>query len=365
MEPEIAAAEQTVGHVALPLGGELPPVPAGWSSFENEWLKLHYPPDLAAQMRELQEAAPQARAQLSELLGRPVLSRVEVRVARTPREMEQLAPTGSRFPKYASGLAYSERRLVLLTAEPRYPGERHRLVEVFRHELAHVALHDALGRENVPLWFNEGFAVHASGEAEMARLQTLWTATLAKTLLPLQDLSHRFPADATTASIAYAQAADFVRFLLKNGQEHRFRSLLERVAEGQEFEQALADAYATDLWTLESEWRADAARRYTFWPFLFGSSTIWAFALGLVVWGYVRRKRRAQIKLERWAVEEAEEDAELVALARQREEEAQRLQLLLRYAREQNAPYVLVTQQPSTPSDLPSIEHEGGRHTLH
>lgn len=307
----------------------LPAPPADFSEYDAGWITLSYHPSLTREVAPLKQSAQKVKDELTSLLGRRVLDRVYVRVGRTPSEMATLTPKGGGFPKYASGLAYSELGLVLLTAEPRYPGERLELLEVFRHELAHVALHDALGRDNVPRWFNEGWAVHASGEAQGARLQTLWTATLAKTLLPLADLTRRFPADANAASIAYAEAADLIRFLLKDGQEPRFRDLLDRIAQGQSFDAALANAYSTDVATLESEWRADVARRYTFWPVLFGGSTLWMVAMGLFVWGYVKRKRRNATKLKRWEREEALEDA--------------RRELAMRLAREHGVHIVLAS----------------------
>jgi hypothetical protein len=296
--------------------------------------------------------------------------------------METLAPEGSRFPRYASGVAFSELGLVLLTATSRYPGERHDLVEVFRHELAHIALHDALHRDRVPRWFNEGFSVHASGEASSARLSTLWTATLSGNLLPFSKLTRSFPQDANTASVAYAQAADLVRYLLSQGQEHRFSALIERVAGGQEFEAALSDAYSTDMYTLEKVWREDVARRYTFWPVIFGGSFIWMGALALLVGGYARRRKRAQKKLARWAQEEAFEDAR-----RQWTERAlSRSQALVSGTQSPlqlggaerpqrtlgEAPETSVAGQaslehgvPVLGAPVPSVEHEGVRHTLH
>lgn len=351
---------------------DLPPIPEGFSVQDLGWLSVAYHPSLAAKMRLILDEAEQIRAELTATLGRSVLGRVHLRVGRTAGEMETLAPIGSGFPRYASGVAYSELGLVLLTATPRYPGERLILAEVFRHELAHIALHDAVSRDRVPRWFNEGFAVHASGEASSARLSTLWTATLSGNLIPFRKLTSSFPADAMTASVAYAQAADLVRFLLRQGEEHRFSALIQRVAGGQSFESALSDAYSTDMFTLEQHWREDVARRYTFWPVIFGGSLIWIAALGLLIWGYFRRRARATQKLARWTHEEAIEDAR-----------RQWAQSLLERARavveavgavgssstEGDQLPVAVTQDeraiPIFVRPVPKVEHDGERYTLH
>lgn len=354
----------------------LPQTPSEFSTYDGGWIQMAYHPSLASRVRSLQEEADKVKSQLSTVLGRPVLRKVFVRVGRTAGEMETLAPSGTGFPRYASGVAYSELGLVLLTSVSRYPGEDLDLGEVFRHELAHIALHDAVGRDNVPRWFNEGFAIHASGEAQTSRMQSLWTATVSGNLLPFARLTRSFPNDASTASVAYAQAADLVRFLLRNGQEHRFEALIHRLGRGQEFNAALADAYQIDMYSLEKTWLEDVARRYTFWPILFGGSLIWVFAFGLMIGGYLKRKRRAEVKLNRWAEEEAREDA-------RREELTRRVLSLESIA--QGGKTHLILREGATVHDktegllsadrrsqigilvhpIPTVEHEGERFTLH
>jgi hypothetical protein len=347
---------------------QMPLIPEGFSVQEFGWLTAAYHPSLAAKMRVLLEEAEAVRAELTATLGRPVLGKVHLRVGRTAGEMEMLAPQGSGFPRYASGVAYSELGLVLLTATSRYPGERHVLAEVFRHELAHIALHDAVSRDRIPRWFNEGFAVHASGEASTSRISTLWTATLSGNLIPFTQLTRSFPADATTASVAYSQAADLVRFLLRQGEEHRFGALIERVASGQSFDEALADAYSTDMFTLEQRWRENVAKRYTFWPVIFGGSLIWIGALGLLVWGYLRRKSRAKIKLDRWAREEALEDVRRAwvqsVLARSRAV----IESAVSMRASSDASFSADSERQPVQvivSTLPTVEHDGKRHVLH
>lgn len=294
-------------------------VPAGFTSYQGGWLTIAYPLAMRDKVQPLIEEADSFRNVLTSFFGRPVLlardkePSVWVIVARTPGEMASLAPQGYPPPKYASGVAYSSIGLVLLTIDPVAPGQLHTLEEVFRHELAHVAVYDALGGAHVPRWFNEGFAIHVSGESSMARLQTLWTATVANQLIPLSSIDHSFPADADKASVAYAQSSDIVRYLLRNQETERFRSFVDRMnprsaRDAQPFEVALREAYGADLRELEYEWKADAAKRYTFWPILFSGGFVWAGALVLFGMAWRRRRRHHHETLQRWEREEAEED---------------------------------------------------------
>ena len=246
--------------------------------------------------------------------------------------------------------------LVLLSIHPVHPNANHDVEEIFRHELAHLALHDALSGRPVPRWFNEGFAVLASGETSLTRYRELMTATLSDTLLPFSEIERSFPADELTVGVAYAEAVDVVRFLMRQEEHHRFAALVERVRKGQSFEAALKDAYGVDLATLEYEWREDVAKRYTFWPVLFSGSVVWVGTIGLFVLAWRRRRKRSQDTLERWAREEAAEDALKHKLAAA--EASDRVHIVI--AR-RNPPQL----PPRSDVDVPKVEHDGQWHTLH
>jgi hypothetical protein len=348
---------------------ELPAVPAGFNTVDAGWIHFSYPPSTRGRIEPLIVAADSIRQELAARLGHAVLPNVHVRVARTPGEMTTLAPEGAPYPRYASGVAYSEIGLVLLTLSPSVPSSLYDVGEVFRHELAHVALEDATGGSiRVPHWFNEGLAVHLSGESSLLRLKTLSTATLAGRLVPLGRLERGFPSDATAADLAYAESADVVRFLLRQQDRDRFPALIARVREGQSFVAALRDAYGLDLPTLEYEWREEIAKRYSFWPVLFSGSLVWAGVLLLFVLGFRRKKKKSQETLERWAREEAY--AELMRARESLSSAPPRVHIVLP-GHEAQVPSSVPSDLPAMPpapmfdGDVPRVEHDGRWHTLH
>lgn len=361
---EPASAEHTRPGDAphVPQGQRsLPRPPDGYNTHDGGWVRFAYHPSVIDKVQPLIQEAEAFKIELQERLGQRVLERVDVRVARTPREMRSLAVPGTSVPSYAAGLAYSQLGLVLLTIQPLYPNSEHNLLEIFKHELVHVALHDAVQGEPIPRWFNEGLAVQLSGENRATRLWTLWSATLSENLIPLNQLEATFPADPNSASVAYAEAADFVRFLTRNQEEHRFRAAVARVKTGQPFVAALGDAYGSEISSLEYEWLEDVARRYTFWPVLFSSTVIWMGVLGLLVWGWRRRKAQSAVTLARWAREEAREDAQ-----REREvveETPPRVHIVLTRPTEPEVPEIGPARGGQT--DVPKVEHDGRWHTLH
>ncbi len=346
-------------------GAELPSPPEGFNTYDGGWLRLAFPPSKRHRVQPLIHEADAFRERLRDLFGYPVLNHVSVHVARTPGEMATLAPVGSPFPNYAEGVAYPGLGLILLTIDPKHPNSAHDLSEVFRHELAHLALHEALEGHHVPLWLNEGFAIHLSGESSLARLQTLWTATLAETLMPLSQLDRQFPDDIVQTPIAYAQSADVVRHLLRTRYNQRFVAMLHRVRGGQPFAKAMTDAYGFDVYgvgenSLEDEWRRDVAKRYSFWPVLFSGSMVWIGALGLFVVGYYRRRKRQRLTLDRWAVEEAAEIAPAVAQL-----PAGRMHIVLAPKDGSPDPLLPEFKKPTRDMEVPKVEHEGSWHTLH
>jgi hypothetical protein len=323
----------------------VPPVPQGYVTRDLGWLTLSFPPGAEERVASLLRDADSVKADLATALGQPVLDHVEVRIAPTVADMARLAPAAIPPPSYASGVAYSRLRLVLLSMLQPRGGEAVDLDEVFRHELAHVALDDSVRGQHVPVWFNEGLAIWLSGENRFDRESVLWHATLSGTLLPFSDLDRRFPADNFEVGIAYAESADFMRFLMRKTGQARFASMIGRVREGQPFDRAISDSYGGDLRHLEFQWRAEAERRYSVFPILTGGGIVWVVVIGALVLAYAKKRRRAKKILERWGREEAFEDALRAREAALAEDELVN---------------VSVAAMPSV-----RIEHDGRWHTLH
>ncbi|WP_394825286.1 peptidase MA family metallohydrolase [Pendulispora albinea] len=364
MTPRAALAEPVVAAprdaplVLQPNGVRIPPVPTAYSDKDLGWLRLRYVPGARERVEPILHEAEAMKSQLRDWFGAPVLDQLEVRVARTPEEMAALAPDGLPPPEYATGVAYAPLHLVLLSlSAPEANADAPDIKEVFFHELVHIALYDAVQGRHVPRWFNEGLAIHVSGESRFLRLKTLWEATISRQTIPLADLDSSFPQDRYEVSVAYAESADFVRFLLRDPDRARFVSLIERVRNGAPFDRALADAYGTDLRKLEFQWREEIAKRYTFLPVLTSGSLLWVLVFFALVYGYAKKRRKAKETLERWAREEAALDAAKAAAAAA--------------AAAAESPASAPLSEPlgggprPHPAGLPRIEYEGRWHTLH
>jgi hypothetical protein len=332
---------------------DIPPVPANYIRKDLGWLQLSYPPSASERVAPIVRDADAVKAELVEALGQPVLERVEVRIALTTADMARLAPVHAPPPEYASGVAYNGMHFVLVSMLQPRGAEAVDIEETFRHEMAHVALEDAVAGRHVPVWFNEGLAITLSNEIAFARRETLMKATWQGTLIPLSDLDRSFPRDNHEVSVAYAQAADFMQFLRRREDRARFVSMIERVRDGQAYDRAISDAYGSDLRKLEFQWRSELERRFSIIPALTGGGIIWVGVIGALGFAYVRRRRRSKAILDKWEREEAIEDALATRAAAVADSDAE------------NASTAVSIRRVSVKAAPAKVEHDGRWHTLH
>ncbi|HTB72514.1 MAG TPA: peptidase MA family metallohydrolase [Polyangiaceae bacterium] len=349
-ETAVELPPRDVSVVVQPGAAKLPPLPPDFEQLEHGWITLELPASIGDRGDALLREADAFRARLAEDFGQPALEGVVVRVARTPEQMTELAPETAPPPAYAAGVAYPSLHLVLLTLQAPQTWDAPDLLELLRHELTHVALTEAVAGHHVPRWFDEGLAIHESGELPWARTKTLWDATLGKHLLPLSYLDRGFPGDSYEVNEAYAESADFVRFLMRDTDRARFGALLQRVRVGIPFDRTLEDAYGADVRKLEYEWREELGRRFGVIPMITGGGLLWVLIAGLAGAAWMKKRRRARAKLAEWAREEAEMDAAIAASRAPREGAAG-------LPSDDDVP-------PRMPS-VPVVEHDGRWHTLH
>lgn len=344
-----APRDELVAH------GALPPLPPHYVTKDLGWMELSYPPAANERVESILANANTWKAQIDDAFAQPVLSKVTVRIAPTFGDMARLAPEDAPPPGYASGVAYHGRHLVLLTMMSPRGAEATDLDETLRHELAHVALEDAVGGKHVPVWFNEGLAIWLSGEAPWARTQILAQATMQDRLIPLSDLDRSMPPNPFEVNIAYAESADFTAYLLRKSDRLRFNSMIERVREGQGFDRAVAEAYNADLRKLELEWHHKLERNYSVVPILLGGSLLWVGVMALVVVAWAKRRKRTKAILARWEREEALEDARLAKAAAES----------IRAAADEAARSGSDVAAPSIIKVTLKTEQNGDFHTLH
>jgi hypothetical protein len=219
--------------------------------------------------------------------------------------------TATGMPRWAAGVANPARGEIMIA---RYApdGSTTNLSSLLKHEMAHVALHRAVGGAAVPRGFHEGVAEAFSDDVSFARAQTLATAVFGGGVPGAEGLNRAFrDDDPLDVSVAYAAARDlatYLRFHDANGSD--FRQLLGGLRLGHNFEYSVVRAYGLGLDELVNTWREGLPGRFVWYALLTGGGMPLALVMPLVGAAWWRRRR---VLRRAWARLDREE-----ALARQR-----------------------------------------------
>ena len=130
-----------------------------------------------------------------------------------------------------------------------------------RHELAHLALHEAIG-DLPPRWFDEGYASFAAGE--LARDDVLATnVALAFTgIPPLDSLDAFFAGGESRAQTGYALARGAVAEIAALDPARGLSLFFPNWRESGSLDQALRRSFGVTEAGFEARWRASTRRRY-------------------------------------------------------------------------------------------------------
>jgi hypothetical protein len=224
------------------------------------------------------------------------------------RRLDSLS--SGRAPPWGAAVAVPGARTILLRADV---GD---VYETLRHELAHLALHQAIG-VRVPLWFDEGYASWAAGEWERLGALELNLAVVRGAVPDLRGLDGALRGSATTADAAYALAVSAVTELARRHPSRSLAPLLHRLGAGQDFEASVQATTGLTLAQFDVEWRRNLRKRYSLGTWLLAGGGWGILALGL--WALVRRRRKAD-RARRAALDQgweiSPEDAALFELDR-------------------------------------------------
>jgi hypothetical protein len=186
--------------------------------------------------------------------------RAHVLIAIAPDRRAFRAWAGAGAPEWGSAFALPAEQRVIL--QGRSAGsDAGNPADVLRHELAHLALHEAMGTLP-PRWFDEGYASWAA--AEWGRDETMATnvALALGGLPPLDSLDVGFEGGPRRADAAYALAYRAVAEMAELDRERGLAMLFAHWKRTGSLDQAVRAAYGLTLPAFETRWRERTRRRY-------------------------------------------------------------------------------------------------------
>lgn len=189
-----------------------------------------------------------------------------------------------RLPPWGAGLAYPSARTILLRADS--PD----LLATLRHELAHLALHQAV-TVRLPLWFDEGYATWASGQWDVFDRLSINLAVARGEIPTLRELDAALRGSRVTVDAAYALAASAALELARRNPTGTLDPLLARLEQDTGFDEALLATTGMDTDRFEEVWRRTVRTRFGLFTWL-AATGFWFTVSGFVVLGFLLRRRR-------------------------------------------------------------------------
>jgi hypothetical protein len=232
----------------------------------------------------------------------------------TQRVVIAIAPDRRRFrdwigptaPEWGAAVAFPESSRIVMQGRDA-GSDAGDPVEVLRHELAHLALHEALG-ELPPRWFDEGYASYAANEIARDAVLGANLALLFRGMPPLDSLDAGFGGGSLRAEGTYALAYRAVAELAAQDPERGLTLFFRYWKQTGRFESAVRSAYGLTQGQFEDIWRARTRRRYGGLALVADLSIAAALTLFIVMPFYVIRKRRDRLRMA--ALVRADEEAE-------------------------------------------------------
>ena len=263
-------------------------------------------------MRSLLDAA--AQRDTFPWLPRP---RTRALIAVAPDERRFRDWIGPAAPEWGAAIAIPAQGTIIMQGRTAGSDAGDPLV-VLRHELAHLALEEALG-DLPPRWFHEGYASVAAGEWGREEVLATSVALLVRGMPSLDSLDATFNAGARRADAAYALAHRAVAELAALDPERGLTLFLEYWRESRSLEIAIRRAFGLTQAQFEERWRQRTRRQYGALAVAADLSLAAAILMTLVVPLYMARRRRDRRRLEAMravdaAAERAERESALAAL---------------------------------------------------
>ena len=180
--------------------------------------------------------------------------------------------------------------------------------EVVRHELAHLALHEALG-DRPPRWFDEGYASYAARELTRDDVLAANVALAFRGMPHLDELDDDFAGSSQTVQAAYALSYRAVMELAQLDTAHGLSRFFVNWKRTGTFNLAVRATYGMTSAEFEQRWRERTRRRFGVLALVGDFTLAGAFVALLLGPLYIARRRRDRRRMAALVAADAAADA--------------------------------------------------------
>ncbi len=212
-----------------------------------------------------------------------------------PRFREWIGPN---VPEWGAAVAIPSRNRIVVRGRGARATAGGEPRVVLRHELAHLALHEAMG-DLTPRWFDEGYASYAAGEWGRDELLATNVALLFRPLPSLNALNNRLTGGPAEARGAYALAHRAVAEMAALDPERGLANLFRYWKESGRLDNAVRRAYGITLDGFEERWQKRTKLRYGVLAVVGDLTVATIFALAIMIPLVAVRRRRDEERMER------------------------------------------------------------------
>ena len=223
-----------------------------WQKLTEGQLNLFWYKGSQSFAEELMDACQQALERLAEDTGVYLENPISLYIYASTEDLQG----AMIFPQeWTGGVAFTEHGIIAIGVPPNELdwGKR-----ALAHELGHMVTHQITFSPYgafLPIWLDEGLAMHAEGEPDPYLQSWLKKAISQQKLISVRSLSSPFSAKPEEAYISYAESQSLVEFLIQNYGKDKMLRLLSLLKEGNSCDEALTEVYGFDQDGLDKLWR--------------------------------------------------------------------------------------------------------------
>jgi hypothetical protein len=256
-------------------------------------------------MKSLIDDAEALRGEIVKDLGIDFKEKTKVCLAPSIRKYQEIQP-GGEIPSWSAAVAYPSLNLIIIQSPRATKRKGIDLRKILKHEFTHIALGRAFSRrEKIPLWLNEGLAMYESREWDFSRVSTITRAVLTDSLIPLSEITLWFPFEADKAELAYSESFYLISFLISQYGKESFHRFLKEYSGGKGLKDVLREVYGIKWEEFEKKWRNYLKVRFSWFPIVTSTTTLWFLVAIVFILAYVKKKRATRLKFEQWEREES------------------------------------------------------------